>query len=298
MKDILISKIKSSVTNPRQNLGDLSELEASMKSRLEQKKRAIIEPLIVKDLGNEFYQLVIGNRRLEAAKNINLKTVPCLIEDFDTEDAMIAGLIENCQRKDLEWYELSAAFDELRKKGKTAKEIAKQIGKSESFVYHLTNAQRVIDIAPGAKEFDMSVVREISYQAKEDYTNLVKVTKEKDLDRDQIKKISNKAKKIESRIELLEATHPKLAESIKEFWYPLRHENIYNDMVAEIKIRLGRPDSREFFFPEEKFTEEEIKKYVKSHMGEYVGKITKSWYRIFIVPKTIKELREKWTKKD
>ena len=65
-------------------------------------------------------------------------------------------------------------------------------------------------------------------------------------------------------------------------------------MEQEIGIRIKKYKSIEFFIPKEKATLDEIKKYAKDHLGEYRGKVTKTWYRVFTIPKTVAELRRKW----
>lgn len=311
MKEIPITKIKPSTTNPRQDLGDLSELVASIKSRIEQGKRGIIEPLIVKQLTEapeDTYQLVIGTRRFEAAKQAGLKIVPCLIEDFDTEDAMVAGLIENDQRKDLEWYERAKVYKKLR--GELLKEvgtvkyferktedIAKLVGKSKQFVVEHLLSLEVLEREATAIGLDVPLLREIHRAPKEHWEFLVEKVLE-GLTQPQLAKIISQANKMKSRVELLEATDLKIAKEIWGFWKDFQYESgAYRDMEYEIKVRTGKYPSKEFFYPEERFTKEEIEKYAKEHGGEYLGTITRSWHRAFHLPYTIKELREKWKTK-
>ena len=105
------------------------------------------------------------------------------------------------------------------------------------------------------------------------------------------------AKKIESRLELLETTHPEVAKRVREFWYPLRYENIYNDMDEEIRIRISQPKQIEYFMPCDKYTEVQARDYADKHMGQYLEISTVSWHRLFIVPHTIEELRNKYKNK-
>lgn len=103
------------------------------------------------------------------------------------------------------------------------------------------------------------------------------------------------ARKVKARLEVLEAFHPKIANIVREFWYPLRYEkNTYRDMEREINIRLGQPKRVDYFLPTEKYTVEQAKEYADKHMGEYIGIETKSWHRIYVVANSIEELRERF----
>jgi len=309
MLDIEINKIKPSPTNPRQDLGDLSELVASIITRVEQGKRGLIEPLIVQQLDEDTYQLVIGTRRLEAAKLAGLKTVPCLIEDFDTEDAMIAGLIENDQRKDLEWYERAVVYHKLRGKclnpeadpynrryERSREEIAKLVHKSIRTVEEHLYGFEVFTLSPAVAKLPLASASSIHRFPKSEWKNIVKLAIEKKLTSPQIRELRTKERKILSRIQMLESSHPEVARIIKEFWYPLRFENIYHDMEKEIKIRIGEPDKVVYQFDASGISEEEVKEFARTHMGQIVDKVTKTFYIVSCVPYTIEELRKKWMK--
>ena len=93
-------------SQPRQVMGDLSELMASVA------EKGIIEPLIVRPRGGRF-QIIAGERRYHAAVQVGLREVPVVLRDVDDGELMELALIENLQRKDLTPFEESEAMAQL-----------------------------------------------------------------------------------------------------------------------------------------------------------------------------------------
>ena len=106
----------------------LNELSASIKSY------GILNPLTVRLRGGR-YELVAGERRLRAARMAGLREVPCILLDVNMEDAGLIALVENLQRKDLDFIEEAAGISQLiRMFGMSQEEAARRIGKSQSAV--------------------------------------------------------------------------------------------------------------------------------------------------------------------
>lgn len=106
----------------------LYELSESIKSY------GVLNPLTVRSRSGG-YELVAGERRLRAAKLAGLTEVPCILLDIDIEDSNLIALIENLQRKDLDFLEEAAGLHQLiRIFGLSQEEAAKRIGKSQSAV--------------------------------------------------------------------------------------------------------------------------------------------------------------------
>lgn len=106
----------------------LSELSESIKSY------GILNPLTVRVRGGK-YELVAGERRLRAAKLAGMKEVPCILLDVNMEDASLIALVENLQRRDLDFIEEAAGISQLiRMFGMSQEEAARRIGKSQSAV--------------------------------------------------------------------------------------------------------------------------------------------------------------------
>src|ERR1044072_3782682 len=89
-----IELIDPNPNQPRQVMGDLSELIASIT------EKGILEPLVVRQRGERF-QIVAGERRYQAAVQVGLRELPVVIRDVDDTEMLELALIENLQRKDL-----------------------------------------------------------------------------------------------------------------------------------------------------------------------------------------------------
>ena len=113
---------------PRQVMGDLSELKASIA------EKGIIEPLIVRQRGARF-QIIAGERRYQAASQIGLRELPVVIRDSDDVEVIEVALIENIQRRDLSPFEEAEAMQALASRcAYTHEDLAKRLGKSRTSV--------------------------------------------------------------------------------------------------------------------------------------------------------------------
>lgn len=131
VKYIPITAIRPNPYQPRRNFNQksLEELSQSIKAY------GVIQPISVRQLTNDSYELVAGERRLRASELAELEEVPALVVDFrDKESAMIA-LIENLQREDLNFIEEAEGYYNLIKDHNfTQNELAEKIGKSQSTI--------------------------------------------------------------------------------------------------------------------------------------------------------------------
>ena len=121
----------------------LAELSESIKTY------GILNPLTVRLRGGK-YELVAGERRLRAAKLAGLQEVPCILLDVNMEDASLIALVENLQRRDLDFIEEAAGINQLiRMFGMSQEEAARRIGKSQSAV---ANKLRLLKLPPDGLE--------------------------------------------------------------------------------------------------------------------------------------------------
>ena len=130
---------------PRRRFDDeaLAELSESIKTY------GILNPLTVRLRGGK-YELVAGERRLRAAKLAGLQEVPCILLDVNMEDASLIALVENLQRRDLDFIEEAAGINQLiRMFGMSQEEAARRIGKSQSAV---ANKLRLLKLPPDVLE--------------------------------------------------------------------------------------------------------------------------------------------------
>jgi len=125
---IPIDRVDPNPNQPRQVMGDLSELIASIG------EKGILEPLVVRQRGDRF-QIVAGERRYQAAVQVGLRELPAVIRDVDETEMLELALIENLQRKDLTPFEESEALQGLAEScGYTHEDLARRLGKSRSSV--------------------------------------------------------------------------------------------------------------------------------------------------------------------
>lgn len=97
-------------------------------------EHGVLQPLTVRSRGESF-ELIAGERRLRAAKMAGLYEVPCIIMDVDMEKSGIIALIENIQRRDLDFIEEAEGISQLvRLFGLSQEEVARALGKSQSAV--------------------------------------------------------------------------------------------------------------------------------------------------------------------
>ena len=125
---IPIDLVDPNPNQPRQVMGDLSELIASIG------EKGIVEPLVVRQRGARF-QIVAGERRYQAAVQIGLRDLPAVIRDVDDTEMLEIALIENIQRKDLTPFEESEALHGLGEScGYTHEDLARRLGKSRTSI--------------------------------------------------------------------------------------------------------------------------------------------------------------------
>lgn len=123
-----IDQIDPNPNQPRQVMGDLSELMASIA------EKGIIEPLVVRQRGSRF-QIVAGERRYQAAVQVGITEVPVVIRDVDDSEILEIALIENLQRKDLTPFEEAEALQALADQaGYTHEDLAHHLGKSRTSI--------------------------------------------------------------------------------------------------------------------------------------------------------------------
>lgn len=133
--DLPISKIYPHPDNPRKDVGDVSELAESIKAN------GIFQNLTVVGGGKgaptaDDYTVIIGHRRLSAAKQAGLKQVPCMVVEMDEREQAATMLLENMQRSDLTIYEQAQGFQMMLDLGETQDGIAEKTGFSKSTIRH------------------------------------------------------------------------------------------------------------------------------------------------------------------
>lgn len=145
---IPVEQIHPHPDNPRKALGDLAELTASIR------ENGVLQNLtVISDGGEpETFTVIIGHRRLAAAKAAGLTKVPCIVVDMERDEAVKTMLVENMQRSDLTVYEQAQGFQMMLDLGVPVEEIARRSGFSE------TTVRRRVKMA----ELDPETLKEVS----------------------------------------------------------------------------------------------------------------------------------------
>ncbi len=140
VQKINISQIIPNPSQPRKNFKDdeLKELSISIKNQ------GLIQPIIVKPITDNQFQIIAGERRWRACQLNGMHEVDCVIKNLDDTNVLEAALIENIQREDLNVIEEANAYKGLINLKNTNKDnLAKLIGKSSS---HISNILRLLEL--------------------------------------------------------------------------------------------------------------------------------------------------------
>ena len=143
---ISINKIKPNPYQPRKtfNTRSLEELSQSIKSY------GVLQPISIRKLRKDSYELVAGERRLRASELAELERIPAIIVNLKEEDAAVLALVENLQREDLNFLEEAEAYHNLMNDhGITQQKLAEKVGKNQSTV---ANKLRILKLSSEVKQ--------------------------------------------------------------------------------------------------------------------------------------------------
>ena len=146
LEEIPIEYIQPGKYQPRAYFSEesIAELSNSIKAQ------GIIQPIVLRPIADERYEIIAGERRWRAAQLAGLAKVPAVIRTVDDDSALAMSLIENIQREDLNPLEEATAFQRLIDDFQfTHQEVADAVGKSRSAV---TNTLRLTQLAPPVAE--------------------------------------------------------------------------------------------------------------------------------------------------
>jgi len=129
--DIPVQSIRPNPYQPRKYFSK-AELESLCQSI---KTYGVLQPINVRKIGEDSYELIAGERRLRAAKLAQLTTIPAIVTKITDKDSAILSLIENLQRSDLNFIEEAEGYYHLMvDHGLTQQEIAEKVGKNQSTI--------------------------------------------------------------------------------------------------------------------------------------------------------------------
>ena len=141
-EEINVNQIEINPNQPRKKFNDksLKELSISVKNY------GIIQPITVRKLSENRFQLISGERRFRASKLSGIQTIPSFIKDADEKEILELALIENIQREDLNSIEISVSYKKLIDDLKISQdELAEKVGKDRSTI---NNYLRLLKLPP------------------------------------------------------------------------------------------------------------------------------------------------------
>ena len=134
LRKLPLSWLKPGKYQPRKDMSQeaLEELASSNRAQ------GVIQPIVVRQLDEQSFEIIAGERRWRACQLVRLETVPCLVKNVADNAAVAIALIENIQREDLNAIEEAAALQRLMQEFElTHQEVAEAVGKSRSTVSNL-----------------------------------------------------------------------------------------------------------------------------------------------------------------
>lgn len=144
--EIAVEQIEPNKYQPRKvfNADGLEELALSIK------EHGVVQPVVVRKIEEDKYQLVAGERRWRACKIAGLETIPAIIKGYSEQETTEIALIENIQREDLNPLEEAAAYKVLIEEfGLTQEELSNKVGKSRPYI---ANSLRLLNLPEQIKE--------------------------------------------------------------------------------------------------------------------------------------------------
>ena len=145
-EEIAIELIEPNPNQPRTNFKkeDLEELAESIK------RNGLLQPILVRRLEGGTYQIIAGERRWQACKQLGLKTVPAHVRDAGDDEAIMLALVENIQRSDLNPIEEAYGYRRMMERGAmTQAEVAQAVSKGRSTI---ANALRLLELPEDAQQ--------------------------------------------------------------------------------------------------------------------------------------------------
>lgn len=131
IRELEIRQIKPSQYQPRRTFApdQLKELAQSLA------KNGLLQPIVVRQVGAQQYEIIAGERRFQAAQQLKWTTIPALIRNYSDKQSASLALIENLQRQDLNPIEEAQAYKKLAAMNNLRQEdLAAQLGKSQSYI--------------------------------------------------------------------------------------------------------------------------------------------------------------------
>jgi ParB family chromosome partitioning protein len=147
LREVPLTRIRPNPYQPRHQFGEqgLSALVDSIKAV------GILQPVLVREVGPDQYELIAGERRFRAARRAGLQSIPALVHRADDATSLEEALVENLHREDLNPLDEAGAYQQLIEEfSLTHEEVARKVGRSRAAV---TNALRLFQLPPTVQRY-------------------------------------------------------------------------------------------------------------------------------------------------
>ncbi|NNN21441.1 MAG: ParB/RepB/Spo0J family partition protein [Acidimicrobiales bacterium] len=145
-REVAIVSVAPNPRQPRKHFDEesLSSLSASIR------ELGVLQPILVREVGDERYELIAGERRWRAARRVGLQFIPALVQEVDDIQSLEQALVENLHRADLDPLEEAAAFLQLIEEfSYTHEQVSQRVGKSRAAV---SNSLRLLQLPSGIQQ--------------------------------------------------------------------------------------------------------------------------------------------------
>jgi len=159
INEISIEQIEANPNQPRREFNDeaLQDLANSIK------EIGIVQPITLRQIAENRFQIIAGERRWRASQMMGLKSIPAYIRTIKDENVMELALVENIQREDLNAIEIALAYEQLLSgEGMTQEKVSERVGKSRTAITNYLRLLKLpaqVQMALQKKEIDMGHAR-------------------------------------------------------------------------------------------------------------------------------------------
>ncbi|WP_429174981.1 ParB/RepB/Spo0J family partition protein [Aeromonas salmonicida] len=233
LRRLPVEWLQSGKYQPRKDMSQdaLEDLANSIRAQ------GVIQPIVVRPLGEQSFEIIAGERRWRASQLARLDVVPCIVKDVPDEAAVAIALIENIQREDLNAIEEAVALQRLLTEFElTHQQVAEAVGKSRTTV---TNLLRLNQLNDDVKRFvehgdlDMGHARALLALSGQAQSELAKLVAQKGLTVRDTEKLVQKA---------LEPAKAKV-EPVRDPQFSYLERQLSEKIGNQVQLQVGRQDS-------------------------------------------------------
>ena len=250
INEVPIAQIAPNPNQPRRDFDEeaLQELAASIR------ELGLVQPITVRQVSPDHYQIIAGERRWRASQIAGLEAIPAYIRTINDENVMELALVENIQREDLNAIEIALAYEKLmEREGMTQEKVSERVGKSRAAIANYLRLLRLpaqVQMALQKKEIDMGHARAIL--SLESPAEQLKLFREVQKNGYSVRRVEQRAKEMKLQAENPDGTKPVKRTDVPDFYGELKqklsqlfHTNVALTCNAKGKGKITIPYTSE-----------------------------------------------------